>query len=471
LKKVSIFRKAENFLILNGFGYPNGLHFLLKSYGGGECTSILKFLSQKPEIARRSWIKNVLDCQEEMNTISNMTIISKKAIDLFCGCGGISAGLQMAGYEVVAGVDIEKNFISTFSHNFPDAKRITQDITKISPQEFSRIIGIEPEELDLIAGGPPCQGFSKNVPRKHRYLDDPKNLLVKSFLDYVEYLLPKMVLMENVAEMKNGFDGQYTDEIISRLDDAGYEVTHSVLNSADYGVPQRRRRAFFMANRKGLKFKVPEPTHSQTSRISLFDNKPQHISVWDAIGDLPSLKNGEGYELVEYTCAPFSEYQRRIRNSNGIVKNHISRKLKDTQYQRLLSLEPGQGHKDLPLHLQVKAGYSGAYGRLTKEMIAPTITRWVFHPGSGRWGHPLDIRVISIREVARIQGFPDSFEFIGTYTQQCGQLGNAVPPLLAYEVINNLEDQLFEAQILSKRSSKRSNDIFSSAAGKLKSTA
>jgi DNA (cytosine-5)-methyltransferase 1 len=406
-----------------------------------------------------------------MNTIGNMIVLSKKAIDLFCGCGGISAGLQMAGYQIVAGMDIEKNFISTFTHNFPHAKAVTQDITKMSPREFSTIIGIQPQELDLMVGGPPCQGFSKNVPRKYRYLEDPKNLLVKSFLDYIEYFLPKIVLMENVAELKNGFDGQYTEEIISRLSAAGYEVTYSVLNAADYGVPQRRRRAFFMANRMGIQFTVPQPTHSQKNRGSLLNSISQHISVWDAIGDLPSLKNGEGHESIAYACAPFSAYQRKVRNTSGSVTHHISRKLKDTQYHRLLSLEPGQGHKDLPLYLQVKSGYSGAYGRLTKDMIAPTITRWVFHPGSGRWGHPQDIRVVSIREIARIQGFPDYFEFVGTYTQQCGQLGNAVPPFLAYEIIANLEDQIRQSHILSKISSSVSNDIFSSREGKLKSIA
>src|SRR5690606_18855678 len=125
------------------------------------------------------------------------------------------------------------------------------------------------------------------------------------------------------------------------------------------------------------------------------------------------------------------------------VRNHVARLLAPTQYARLAALKPGQKHKDLPRELQVRGGYSGAYGRLTKEMIAPTITRWVFHPGSGRWGHPVDIRVLSIREVARIQGFPDSFEFVGTYTQQAGQLGNAVPPLLAWRIAEAMRDQLF----------------------------
>lgn len=131
-----------------------------------------------------------------------------------------------------------------------------------------------------------------------------------------------------------------------------------------------------------------------------------------------------------------------MRANKQEVKNHIARKLTDKQYERLASISPGQGHKDLPVHLQTKGGYSGAYGRLTKDMIASTITRWVFHPGSGRWGHPEDIRTITIREVARIQSFPDDFDFVGSYNDQAGQLGNAVPPLLAQAIVQNMKNQL-----------------------------
>lgn len=392
---------------------------------------------------------------------------SKRAIDLFCGCGGISIGLELAGYDVVAGLDIEKKFISSFAHNFPNAFAITNDIMDLAPSAFAKQVGVEPDELDLLAGGPPCQGFSKNVPRKHRYLEDPKNLLVKSFLEYAEYLRPRMILMENVAEMKNGFDGQYTDEIVSRLEAAGYTVSHAVLNAADYGVPQRRRRAFFLANRLGCTFEVPPRTHVPKPATPLLINEAQHVSVWEAIGDLPPLEHGEGQDWTPYATDFQSEYQRTMRNVHGKVRNHVARKLQPKQHARLASIGPGQGHKDLPAHLQVKTGYSGAYARLTKDMIAPTITRWVFHPGSGRWGHPVDVRVLSIREVARIQGFPDSYEFVGTYTQQAGQLGNAVPPLLAMKIVSDLDRQL-ERYADSSMSTNLSNDIFSASVGKRK---
>lgn len=395
-----------------------------------------------------------------------------KAIDLFCGCGGISAGLEMAGFEILAGVDIESKYISTFAKNFGAEKAKKIDLSEIPPKEFMKSIGIYEGELDLLAGGPPCQGFSKNVPRKQRLSESSNNLLIKRYLDYCEALKPKMVLIENVAEMKNGFEKIYTNEIIERLVDTGYEVTSVVLNAADYGVPQKRRRAFFMANRLGVKYNPPSATHAPAlseNQLSILPT-PIHIKVWEAIGDLPSLDHGEGEDECEYTCAPFSDFQKLMRGKKKKVKNHIARFLQPTQYARLASLKPGQGLKDLPEELKVKGGYSGAYGRLTKDMVAPTITRWVFHPGSGRWGHPSDIRVLTIREAARIQGFPDSFEFVGSYTDQAGQLGNAVPPLLAKKIAESMITQLSPSKLANK-SMKASKDNFSSSKGKLKEIA
>ncbi|MDD5229588.1 MAG: DNA cytosine methyltransferase [Methylococcales bacterium] len=371
----------------------------------------------------------------------------KKAVDLFCGCGGISVGLEQTGFELLAGMDIEKKYLASFKHNFPKAKALNIDITQTAPSDFMDLVEITANKLDILVGGPPCQGFSKNVPLKNRYLHDPKNLLVNSFLDYCEVLRPKMILMENVAEMKNGFEKAYSQEVISRLENEGYTVTSIVLNAADYGVPQRRRRAFFIANQYGLKFESPLPTHYAQSKenseiYNLFFSNPQHINVWDAIGDLPKLEHGEGQKLTHYTSLPQNNYQEFIRGNCELVTNHIARKLQPIQYERLSSLEAGQGLKDLPIHLQTKGGYSGAYGRLTKNMIAPTITRWVFHPGSGRWGHPVDIRTLTMREVARIQSFPDNYEFVGSYNEQAGQLGNAVPPLLAKIIIQSMNTQL-----------------------------
>jgi DNA (cytosine-5)-methyltransferase 1 len=359
-----------------------------------------------------------------------------RAIDLFCGCGGITSGLRSAGFEVLAGIDYEPKYIQTFRHNFPDTKALCVDITSLAPAKLMAELGIKRGELDLLAGGPPCQGFSKNVPRAAREAEAKNNQMVRAFLLFCEKLRPKWVVMENVAEMRNGFDQTFTNEIETRLQKAGYQVIHDVLNAADFGVPQKRRRAFFIARRDKIAPRHPEPTHfPQREKMA---QAKQHVSVWEAISDLPSLKHGESMDPYKYKLSPQSDYQRDMRNPDGVVTNHTARKLQPVQYQRLASIKPGQGIKDLPDHLRPKSGYSGAYGRLTKEMVAPTITRWVFHPGSGRWGHPVDKRVLSIREVARIQGFPDSFEFIGSYCDQAGQLGNAVSPLLAQRLAESI---------------------------------
>lgn len=354
-----------------------------------------------------------------------------KAIDLFCGCGGLSAGLRDAGYEVLAGLDIEPHYIKTFTENFPDSQTICRNIVEVNPHELLERFGLKPGGLDLLAGGPPCQGFSKNVPRSQRRLDSQNNKLVKTFLQYCEVMLPRWVLMENVAEMRNGFEQHYTDDIVGRLTAAGYKVSHGVYNAADFGVPQRRRRAFFMARRDGINPVGPTPTHSKEVASDLFWRVKPHISVWEAIGDLRPLGHGEGVEPDTYISSPMNDYQEQMRDGCEYTYNHVAKRLKPTQFERISSLKPGQGIKDLPSHLRPSGGYSGAYGRLTKDMIMPTITRWVFHAGSGRWGHPEDIRLITIREAARLHGFKDCFKFLGSYTQQAGQVGNSVPPLLA----------------------------------------
>lgn len=358
-----------------------------------------------------------------------------KAVDLFCGCGGLSEGLRSAGIGVIAGVDIEKKYIQTFEYNFPNALTLTTDITQLSPNDLLNKLHMKKGELDLLVGGPPCQGFSKNTPISRRSLDSNNNLLVKRFLEYCEALFPKIIIMENVAEMRNGFEQHYTKLIEQQLTDLGYQVIHGVLNAADFGVPQNRKRAFFIARRDGKKPIFPLVTHAKDKNAFL----EKHISVWEAISDLVETTNDSPNI---YLRQPENKYQKIMRYQSVNLKNHDSKKLTIIQQERINSLQPGQGLKDLPEHLRPKSGYSGAYGRLTKNMIMPTITRWVFHAGSGRWGHPTEYRLITIREAARLHSFPDRFIFVGSYTDQAGQVGNSVPPLLAKAIIEAQLTQL-----------------------------
>ena len=185
---------------------------------------------------------SVRECVPYLKLMPNTRI----AIDLFCGCGGISAGLRNAGFTITAGVDSDPHYLQTFRHNFPEALALEADLSSTSPTDLMRLLRLTPGKLDLLAGGPPCQGFSKNVPRRQRSHDLENNRLIYTFLDYCRSLRPRIILLENVAEMKNGFDQAYSQQISDKLSQLNYTVTHTVLNSANHGVPQRRRRAFFL---------------------------------------------------------------------------------------------------------------------------------------------------------------------------------------------------------------------------------
>jgi DNA (cytosine-5)-methyltransferase 1 len=356
-----------------------------------------------------------------------------RAIDLFCGCGGISLGLEMVGFSVLAGIDIEKKYLKTFIHNFPRAKAICDDLRKVDAENLLFSLGLKRGELDLLAGGPPCQGFSKNVPRSKREADSSNNLLMETYLDFCEKIYPQWILIENVAEMRNGFNAKYTQEINKKLALLGYKIIDNVYNSVNFGVPQNRRRAFFLARRDGIEPESPKPTFFKKEAGLGFEEN-NYVTVWDAISDFPSIKQGEGIEPGTYACNPKNKYQEAMRSKQEKYYNHIARKLQPIQNERLQSLKPGEGIKNLPDEIKTKGGYSGAYGILKKDMICPTITRWVFHPGSGRWGHPVDKRLITIREAARLHGYNDDFRFIGTYIEQAGQIGNSVPPVLAKQI-------------------------------------
>lgn len=370
-----------------------------------------------------------------------------RVLDLFCGCGGMSLGAKQAGFEIIAGLDIDKIAVETYKRNFGENVGKLVDINKTSPNQIAEVLKLKPEQLEMLIGGAPCQGFSKNVPRKNRFFDDPRNQLTNKFLEYVEFLKPLVVVMENVAEIKNGFESAYTNEIKERLTKSGYEVEVKIIYAPDFGVPQRRRRAFFFANRLNKKVVFPNPTHSPENNLSLFENeKAKYVTVAEAINDLPSLEHGEGKDQVEYHVLANNDFQILMRKNSEIIHDHVARKLADKQFERLNSIKAGQGAKDLPEHLKPKSHFSGAYGRLEWDAIAPTITRWVFHPGSGRFGHPSDVRVITIREAARLQSFSDDFVFSGSYIQKSHQVGNAVPPLIMKSIAEKAKEWLSGAR-------------------------
>lgn len=365
-----------------------------------------------------------------------------KVFDIFSGCGGMSWGLHKAGFEIIGALDNWPIALKTFSLNHPSAKIFCGDIRNFVPSEIRKEFHLKKGELDCLVGGPPCQGFSKNVPATYRFFDDERNQLFNNYLDFVEAFLPKVVVMENVAEIYNAFNGQVRDSIIFRLEKLGYAIDVKVLFGPDYGIPQRRSRCFFFASRTKTIPQFPLTSHSKKPNENLFENIKKYVSAWEAISDLPEIENGEGEAEMRYNKLPQNEFQKFMRGSNKLIYDHKARELKGVQIQRMKSLKAGEGLKELPENIRPKSGYSGAYGRLDFTNVAPTITRWVFHIGSGRYGHPKNPRLITIREAARLQCFTDDFKFSGTYIEKAHQVGNAVPSLFMYKLAKNIKECL-----------------------------
>jgi DNA (cytosine-5)-methyltransferase 1 len=369
--------------------------------------------------------------------------MNNKTIDLFSGAGGLTTGFHLAGFETLCAIDSNKKALATYQHNYPNTKVIHQDIREVNPSELRHNLGLEREQLKAIIGGPPCQGFSRNIPAEYRYIDDPQNQLYKSFLNFVKEFKPLYVIMENVPEILTAYQGLFKYQITNQLESLGYKVISSSLNAAKYGVPQTRSRAFFIASLERL-IVLPNPTHNdddikvksrnkessyQTNLLK--SNSSRIVTVKDAIGDLPELNAGQKYDEDRYPSDPQTSYQTLIRHNSSKITNHIARALSSIQMSRVKLLKEGQDARNLPPELAPKKHYSGAYGRLYWDQPAKTITRWVFHPGSGRFFHPTQDRTITIREAARLHSYPDTFHFLGTYTEMASQIGESVPPLLA----------------------------------------
>jgi DNA (cytosine-5)-methyltransferase 1 len=353
-------------------------------------------------------------------------------IDLFSGCGGLSYGLQKAGFKILLGVDSWSDSLETFAFNHLGAKTLAGDISSIKAKDIFKLVGEKP--IDLIVGGPPCQGFSLSGPRNFY---DKRNRLYLDFLRLVKELKPKAFLIENVPGLASLFKGQVKEMIIQEFTKLGYCVNAQILDASDYGVPQNRKRIFFVGLSSGKKFEFPSPTHSSAEKgiNMLFGNLQKKVNVWDAIGDLPLLKNEIGSEGVDYKIPPFSDYQVMMRRGSKKIYNHIAAR-HDARTKEIISLVPeGGNYKMLPEHLRNSRNFHVAWTRLHRHKPSPTIDT-----GHRHHFHPIANRVPTVRESARLQSFPDSFIFKTTKTSQYKQVGNAVPPLLAKAVGKKLRN-------------------------------
>ena len=378
-----------------------------------------------------------------------------RIVDLFSGCGGISRGFQRTGsFATEFAVEIEPHFARGFEANIRNSQGkptrvFCGDIGRlVAEPELKRrefeIAGIGGEDVDVLVGGPPCQGFSRNGVRQYldekqhmRFYDDPRNHLYKCFLKFVELLSPKIIFIENVREFFNFGAGKFSSDLLERLDALGYQATYRKVCAADFGVPQIRHRVIFLAVRKDLESipnveqLFPLPTHQPDSG-DMFGSR--HVTVREAIGDLPTPASSDRKAELPYPAnGRVSDFAQLMRSESGLVKNHFSRELSEKQVARINAVGTGR-MKHIAQPLQTKAFYGSAYRRLAWDEPSLTITTWVYHVGSGRFAHPVEDRGLTMREAARLQSFDDDFIFPALVNPVSRMIGNAVPPLLAQRI-------------------------------------
>lgn len=361
-------------------------------------------------------------------------------IDLFSGAGGLSEGFRQAGFNVLAANDFDKDSVNTYMLNHPETVVLEGPIQDIPSSRFLEAGHLIEGELDCLIGGPPCQAFS--VYNHQRGMHDERSGLFREYLRIVEGLKPKFVIMENVTGITSVENGHAVHEIRNRLKELGYNVKDKILKAEEYGVPQERRRIFFVGYKEGYNFKWPEPIYG-SALLSL-----PLVTVWEALSDLPTLENGQGTEIQDYIDKPTSDYQHYIRKNSDKVYNHIAPQLSSINLERLKYIPQGGSWREIPMSL-LPAGMKRArrcdhtkrYGRLHKEGLSSTILTKC-DPHWGAFFHPTQDRALTVREAARLQSFPDQIIFTGPRAEQYRQVGNAVPPLLALAVAKSVLDSI-----------------------------
>lgn len=337
-----------------------------------------------------------------------------KCLDLFAGIGGLTLGLDAAGIECIGGIDSWEEAVRTFEHNLKPLKCMKSDLTKTRVSEIEAFFGTRLGDIDIVSGGPPCQGFSTVGKRDEK---DPRNLLWTHFRDLVGEIRPAYVIIENVEGMLVMKGGRVRDSVIAGFADVGYRMKSTLLRAADFGVPQLRKRTLFLGWLDGL----VEPEFPSRSVA-------HHVSVGEAIFDLPPL--GPGESTCFYTTPPQTEYQRARRKDVTALSNHEAAKHPESLVEILRHIPDGGNRKSIPAHLQPQSGFHNSYSRLSSVKPAVAITSNMRKPSSARATHPKQHRGLTVREGLRLQSFDDDFVVLGSRTSQYLQVGNAVPPLL-----------------------------------------
>ena len=331
-------------------------------------------------------------------------------IDLFAGAGGLTLGLRNAGWRPLLGVDNWSDAIATYDANFSDHPAVSCPVEGLTETKLRNYLNETP---DWVVGGPPCQGFS-TVGKRQR--EDPRNQLVKEFARIVQFLRPTGFLVENVVGLR---DMNFVEAVKALFSKIGYQVTTMVLRSADYGVPQLRHRIFFVGDLYGREFSWPAPLRGER----------EHVTVWDAIGDLPAL--GPGEEATVYDRCAVTEYQRQLRRGSKYLQGHFASNHPQHLIDAISHIPDGGNRQAIPAHLQPRSGFHNSYSRLHSASPAVAVTQNMGKPSGTRCIHPFQPRGLTAREGARLQGFPDTFHFASGVTSQRLQIANAVSPILA----------------------------------------
>lgn len=355
-------------------------------------------------------------------------------VELFAGAGGLGKGFSDAGFNIVVANDIWPVVEDTYLSNFPNSKFITKDISLLTGKELLQDTGLSNNDIDVIIGGPPCQGFST---LGKRFIDDPRNKLFKDYIRIVGEIKPKVFVMENVSGIMNMQKGKVLQEILKSFNEIGYKVEVQLLNAANYGVPQTRTRAIFIGTRLNTEIIFPEPT---------INSAVDMLSLWDAISDLPQ---DDEKELNEYAIPPQNNYQKIMRKNTEKLELHIPSKHGENSRKMMTFIPTGKSVwevENIPENLKPKSGYGNTYARLDPTEPGMTITRNFSCISSSRCIHPYLNRGLTAREAARIQSFPDDYKFSGSKTDIHLQIGNSVPPILAYNIAETIKKMLTDAK-------------------------
>lgn len=349
-------------------------------------------------------------------------------LDLFSGCGGLSLGFMQAGYDVVKAVEFDSAIAKTYMLNHPAVKVFVDDISRLVQTDiFSQ------GETDIIIGGPPCQGFSMAGARiREGFTDDPRNYLFKQYFKVVKKVKPQSFVMENVKGIMTMQRGEIFSDILkifsdtNALDGIGYNVQYKVIKAIDFGVPQKRERLVIIGVRK-KDFNLDDMIALTKAEIraqypAYFDR----VTVRDAIGNLPKVTDSGEIKNPK----PQTDYQRYFSSNAATLTNHSKTNHSDLAVNRMSRVANGANFTSLKE--KINSVHSGSYGRLCWDEPAATITTRFDTPAGGRFTHPDEDRTLSPREAARLQSFPDDFIFYGNKTSVCKQIGNAVPPKVAY---------------------------------------